>query len=114
MVCEHLSEVEQALLDLGTAVTFRGQAWSKNCREWVYFDVFLDLPRVRKHHLLPSAVKDHEHRGTHDGQECGLVCSLCHDALMGHAEGKSGASVFPPEGYAPPNPSFKRTPDGAA
>jgi hypothetical protein len=37
MVCEHLSALEQQMLSAGLRVTFRGQAWSRNCREWVFF-----------------------------------------------------------------------------
>jgi hypothetical protein len=86
MVCEHLREVEAALLAQGMPVTFRGAAWSRNCREWVYFDGYLDNAAIRKTFTLPLCVQDHSHRGTHDGQESGLVCSSCHDALMGYLE----------------------------
>ena len=95
MVCEHLSTVESALLDCGIAITFRGQAWSENCREWVYFDGYLDTRRIRERFGLPEAVRDHTHRGTHDGQEHGLVCDLCHDALMGLPDPVAGKPVFP-------------------
>ena len=43
MVCKHLSELEAALKISGASETFRGQAWSSNGREWVYFDVVLVL-----------------------------------------------------------------------
>ena len=39
-----------------------------NCREWVYFDCFLDINAIRKHISFPDFVHDHSHRGTHDGQ----------------------------------------------
>lgn len=95
MVCEHLSAIESALLDRGIAITFRGQAWSENCREWVYFDGYLDTRRIRERFELPGVVRDHTHRGTHDGQEHGLVCELCHDGLMGLPEATAGKPVFP-------------------
>jgi len=94
MVCEHLAPLEQALIDNDIAVTFRGQAWSMNCREWVYFDCFLDVPAIRKRHSLPDCVQDHSHRGTHDGQELGLVCAVCHDGIMGLYEPVAGKPVF--------------------
>jgi hypothetical protein len=83
MTCEHLRELEQALLDAGIAETYRGQAWSDNCREWVYFDCILDLRSLRKRFRLGEIVKDHDHRGTHDGCERGFYCSQCHDGIMG-------------------------------
>ena len=94
MVCEHLSPIEQALLTRGVAVTFRGQAWSQNCREWVYFDCFLDTPAIRGRYTVPPFVQDHSHRGTHDGQELGLVCTHCHDAIVGLYEPAPGKLVF--------------------
>lgn len=100
MVCEHLSAIENALLESGVGVTFRGHAWSDNCREWVYFDCFLDTGRIRERFGLPSFVRDHSHRGTHDGQEHGLVCGICHDALMGFADAQAGKAVFPVPGSA--------------
>jgi hypothetical protein len=40
-MCEHLKPLENYLVDLGITETFRGQAWSKDCREWVYFACIL-------------------------------------------------------------------------
>ena len=94
MVCEHLSTLEQMLINRGVAITYRGQAWSMNCREWVYFDCFLDTSAIRKHMSFPDFVHDHSHRGTHDGQESGLVCTCCHDAIIGYYEPVAGKLVF--------------------
>jgi hypothetical protein len=94
MVCEHLSTLEQALISHGVTETFRGQAWSMNCREWVYFDCFLDTPGIRTHFSFPVFVQDYSHRGTHDGQELGLVCTQCHDAIVGLYEPVPGKEVF--------------------
>lgn len=84
MVCEHLRPLEEALTQAGIREVYRGQAWSQNCREWVYFACVLDLRSLRQRFALPSCVVDHEHRGTHDGREAGFVCELCHDGIMGH------------------------------
>ena len=94
MVCEHLRELEEVLIASGVAVTFRGRAWSMNCREWVYFDCFLDTVEIRKHFTFAEFVHDHSHRGTHDGQESGLVCTRCQDAIMGLYEAVPGKLVF--------------------
>jgi hypothetical protein len=94
MICEHLRALEQAILARGIRETFRGKAWSQNCREWVYFDCFIDTAAVRRSIAFPSCVVEHSHRGTHDGQERGFVCSHCHDAIMGSYAPVTGASVF--------------------
>ena len=95
MTCEHLSAVEQAIIDRGIRETVRGAAWSRNCREWVYFECYIDLDAVRSQFALADCVHDHQHRGTHDGQERGLVCTKCHDAIMGRYEPTPGLPVFP-------------------
>ena len=83
MVCQHLRELEKELLEAGIKETFRGAAWSDNCREWVYFDCYLDRKSIRKRIPFASCVADHEYRGTHDGQEAGFVCEICRDGIMG-------------------------------
>lgn len=82
MTCEHLRALEQALIDAGIKVTYRGAAWQV-AREWVYFDCVLDLAACRTLFSLPDFVVEHTHRGTHDGCEHGLVCRSCQDAIMG-------------------------------
>jgi hypothetical protein len=95
MTCEHLRAVEQAIIARGIRETFRGEAWSRNCREWVYFDCFIDTNAVRRHFPFADCVREHVHRGTHDGQERGFVCEQCHDAIMGLYEQSGGVAVFP-------------------
>jgi hypothetical protein len=87
--------LEQAILAAGIKELSRGQAWSINCREWVYFDCFVDTAAVRGAFLLAECVREHEHRGTHDGQERGFVCSRCHDAVMGRFSTDDNSPVFP-------------------
>lgn len=83
VVCSHLSELEAALIQSGAKETCRGQVWSKNCREWVYFDVALDLARVRETFRLDPSVEVHENRDPRSGLEAGFVCRDCQDAVMG-------------------------------
>jgi hypothetical protein len=95
VVCEHLAALERDLIGRGIAVTFRGRAWSENCREWVYFDCVLDLPALRARLALPEYILDHAHLGTHDGCEAGVVCPHCHDAVMGlHPDRPGGRPVI--------------------
>ena len=94
MTCDHLKPLEQAILARGIRETFRGAAWSQNCREWVYFDCFIDTASVRARFVLANCVEEHLHRGTHDGQERGFVCSQCHDGIMGRYEQTPGVVAF--------------------
>jgi hypothetical protein len=95
MVCEHLAPLEIELLAAGIKETFRGQAWSDKCREWVYFDCYLDRAAIRERIPFEVFVRDHEHLGTHDGQESGFVCAMCHDGIMGvHRDFAENLPVF--------------------
>ena len=84
--------MEHAIIARGFRETFRGQAWSNNCREWVYFDCFIDTDAVRDDFVFADCVKEHVHRGAHDGQERGFVCERCLDGIMGLYE--RGSSIF--------------------
>jgi hypothetical protein len=94
MTCEHLLSLEEAIIAKGIRETFRGAAWSMNCREWVYFDVFIDTEAVRRSFDLASCVHEHAHRGTHEGQERGFVCASCHDGIMGSYDCSAKSIVF--------------------
>ncbi|MGH8618211.1 MAG: hypothetical protein ACREUW_11005 [Burkholderiales bacterium] len=98
MTCEHLIALERALIAAGVKENSRGQAWSLNCREWVYFDCFLPLDLIRQKFALDACVEDHTHRGTHDGQESGFYCAVHHDGIMGHhPDSGVGAQRFEPD-----------------
>ncbi|TAH36945.1 MAG: hypothetical protein EYC70_08150 [Planctomycetota bacterium] len=98
MTCEHLIELERALARAGFKETFRGQAWSQNCREWVYFDCLLPSEAIRRKFAFADCVKDHSHLGTHDGTEAGFVCDVHNDGVMGrHPAFSAGVMSFHPE-----------------
>ena len=94
MTCKHLRELEQALHNAGVTETYRGQPWTKNCREWIYFDCILDLKALRERFSFAPCVVDHEHRGTHDGNELGFYCSECFDGIMGAHPSQGTKKIF--------------------
>jgi hypothetical protein len=83
VVCAHVKALEEALIAAGVRETFRGKAWTKKWREWVYFDCYLNRRALRERFGFDECVMDHEHLGAHDGQEAGFVCTRHHDAIMG-------------------------------
>jgi hypothetical protein len=87
MICTHLRPLEQALQAAHIKETSRGTPWSQNCREWVYFDIRLDVEALRKRFGLPSCVVVHENTDERSGLEKGFVCEECHDAVMGLVRG---------------------------
>jgi hypothetical protein len=96
MVCEHLRQLDEAIHAVGIAETFRGQAWSSNCREWVYFDCYLDVEAIRRLFELPAFVVDHVNDDPKSGRESGLVCKECDDAVIGlHKDDARGKRPFP-------------------
>lgn len=82
-MCEHLSELDNELKAQGIEETYRGQPWSHNCREWVYYDCVFDLEKVRSRFELPSFVETHVNNDNKSGMEAGFVCDLCKDGVIG-------------------------------
>jgi hypothetical protein len=91
MVCEHLIKLENELTGAGIQETSRGQAWSDNCREWVYFNVVLNTDSLAKRLNLPACVVVHENLDPKSGTERGFYCETCKDGIMGRI---SGAEIF--------------------
>ena len=91
-MCEHLQPLEDYLKGKKIPQTFRGQAWSDNCREWVYFDCVLETESLQSRFHLPSFVVRHENTDERSGTELGLVCTKCKDAIMGLHPNHSSSS----------------------
>jgi hypothetical protein len=92
-VCEHLQAADKYVRDQGAHVISAGRPWSANCHVWIYFDAVLDCERLIKGLGLAPCVQIHDHRGTHDGSELGIVCTIHNDGIMGlHAEDASPAA----------------------
>lgn len=82
-MCEHLIELDKELKAKGIKETFRGAAWSDNCREWVYYDCVLDLEKIRARYSFPGYVETYRNDDAKSGMEAGFVCERCKDAVMG-------------------------------
>jgi hypothetical protein len=55
---------------------------------------FIDIDAVNRAFVIPHCVVEHSHRGTHDGEERGFICSECHDGIMGRYAPSEGVPVF--------------------
>jgi hypothetical protein len=96
MICEHLRDLELAITAAGIDETYRGQPWSQNCREWVYFDCLLDVVAISESFDLAPCVVEHRNDDPRSGLESGFVCQECRDAIMGiHPEARKDERVFP-------------------
>jgi hypothetical protein len=82
-LCEHLKPVERYVRAKGAKMVFCGQPWSDKCHLWAAFDSILDCEGLMRVLKLDSCVQIHDHRGTHDGSERGLVCKVHNDGVMG-------------------------------
>ena len=92
-VCEHLQTMDKYVRDHGAHVISAGRPWSANCHIWIYFDALLDCEHLIKGLGLAPCVQIHDHRGTHDGSERGIVCTIHNDGIMGpHPEDASPAA----------------------
>jgi hypothetical protein len=92
-LCEHLQPVERSLRAQGAKVTYRGQPWSDNCHSWIFLDAMLDCEGLIAGLKLDACVRVHDHRGTHDGSERGLVCTIHNDGVMGPHPSDAGPAV---------------------
>jgi hypothetical protein len=103
MICHHLRDLERALQAAGIRETYRGTPWSRNCREWVYFDCRLDMAAIRHAFGLAECVSEHVNDDPKSGREAGLVCQSCHDAIIGvHVLDQAERPVFPVHRGDPP------------
>jgi len=92
-VCEHLQTADKYVRAQGAHVISAGRPWSANCHIWIYFDALLDCEHLIKGLGLAPCVQIHDHRGTHDGSERGIVCTIHNDGIMGpHPEDASPAA----------------------
>lgn len=94
MVCEHLRGLEAELAAAGHVETARGQVWTRNCREFVYFACVLDRESIRARLDLADCVEDTEHLGTHEGSEYGFYCRECQDGVLGYHPARKDGPVF--------------------
>jgi len=96
MTCQHLRQLEEAIIAAGITETCRGQAWTTNCREWVYFDCYLHDETIRQQFDLPACVVGHINDDSKSGRESGFVCTECHDGVIGlHRGDAAGHRSFP-------------------
>lgn len=82
-MCVHLEPVETYIKSNGFAEYWRGQPWTQNCREWVYFDCILDTSSISAKLNLHSCVTVHDYNDVKAGSERGFICSICKDGIMG-------------------------------
>jgi hypothetical protein len=94
-MCEHLQKLEDHLRSLGVTETWRGQPWSENCREWIYFECVLSVPDLKEKLGLEPFVTEHDYYDLKAGSELGLVCEHCDDGIMGVHPDSSMALMVP-------------------
>ena len=82
-MCEHLIALDKELKSMGIKETSRGQPWTGNCREWVYYDCVLDLEKIRTRYKFPSFIESHSNDDPRSGLEAGFVCDQCKDGVVG-------------------------------
>lgn len=93
---EHLISLEEALISTGIPETYRGQPWTDNCREWVYFECRLDMERIKTEFALGPQVVVHRNDDSRSGLEMGFYCTETKDAIMGiHPDVKGDYPEFP-------------------
>jgi hypothetical protein len=92
-MCIHLQPAEAYIKSKGIPEFWRGQPWTDNCREWIYFDCFFNPAELKAKLKLDECVQVHDYFDIKAGSERGLVCDTCKDGVMGiHPDSGYGAS----------------------
>jgi hypothetical protein len=93
-MCEHLLVLDAELKAKGIKETFRGEPWSKNTREWVYYDCVFSLDKIKNRLNFPDCVVIHVNDDIKSGKEAGFYCELCKDGVIGiHPEFGQGKKL---------------------
>lgn len=82
-MCEHLKQLEDYIISKSIAETWRGQAWTNNCREWIYFDCILNTEVLKKKLQLKAFIETHDYFDIKAGSELGFICTICKDGIIG-------------------------------
>jgi hypothetical protein len=91
-MCEHLIELDYYIKSKNIKEIFRGKAWSKNCREWVYYDCILNIDKLKEKFNLNNCVEIHEYNDIKVANELGFYCNNCKDAVIGFSQNNKEAS----------------------
>ena len=82
-MCIHLKPLEDYLKTQGIVETYRGQVWTKNSREWIYYDAVLNPQELKEKFDFSNSIIIHNYEDIKVGSELGLVCTICNDAIIG-------------------------------
>lgn len=82
-MCQHLKKAEEYIRASGVKEYWRGQPWTDNCREWIYFDALFDPADLKEKLQLDACVGVHDYFDPKAGSEFGLFCRVCKDGVMG-------------------------------
>ncbi|MCB9032844.1 MAG: hypothetical protein H6553_03320 [Chitinophagales bacterium] len=82
-MCIHLKPIEDYLKSIGYLEVYRGQVWSENCREWIYFDAVLNIAELQEKFKLNKTIVVHDYQDVKVGSELGILCTKCFDGIMG-------------------------------
>lgn len=93
-MCEHLHPVETYLKRLGRKRRVRTQAGMADAPDPMLYNCVLDTQALITRFALPEYVEAFEALDTPGGEESGLVCHVCHEAISGaHPYGRSAEGV---------------------
>jgi hypothetical protein len=60
-MCIHLKQLEDYITSKGITETWRGQAWTNNSREWIYFACILETQVLKKKLQLEPCIETHDY-----------------------------------------------------
>lgn len=69
-------------------ITYFGIAWSECTNNWIYFDTYMDVEKMRALFSLGPEIKVHENLDPKSGTERGFVDPQTGEGIMGKIEGR--------------------------
>ncbi len=81
-MCIHLQKAEDYIKASGLRESWPGQAWSLNCREWIYFNCSFSPAKLIEKPGPEDCVTIHDYYDIKVGAELGLFCESCKDGIM--------------------------------
>lgn len=94
MACKHLYILENELKNSDILIRFNGQAWTENCRQWIYYDCYFDTISLRKRITFDDCIVDYDYSDIKVGSEEGFFCTECKDAIIGIHKSQISNSTY--------------------
>jgi len=83
-----LRNIAKSLKNKGIEITYFGRTWTKQLADWIYFDIVLDVEKLRDQFQLGAHIVIHQNLDPKSGTEKGFIDEHTGEGLMGKIKPK--------------------------